>query len=323
MSAVSENKRVSIRDFQTMKKEKEKIVMLTGFDYPTSRIIDGAGVNGILVGDSLGMTVLGYEDTTRVTMEDMLHHTKAVCRGAGQTLVVADMPFMSYQSGINEAVRNAGRLISEGGAQAVKLEGGLEFAGEVRAIIRAGIPVMGHIGVTPQSVHISGYSSKGRTTEQALKLIKDAIALQNAGVFSIVLECVPEKLASVIASKLDIPTIGIGSGAGCDGQILVTYDVLGLYSDFTPKFVKKYAQLSDGITKAVNEYVREVRNVAFPDSRHTFGIKDEIIEECLSCLDTIAYRDTKNFEGVKESEFINIESRRLDGVYNFNEIKNT
>lgn len=291
MSAVKEIKRRSVQDFYRMKAQGEKIVMLTGYDYPTARIMDETGVDGILVGDSLGMTVLGYEDTTRVTMEDMLHHTKAVCRGVRGALVVADMPFMSYQTGVNDAVRNAGRLIGGAGAQAVKLEGGESFAEEVRAIVRAGIPVMGHIGVIPQSVHLSGYAAKGRTSEQAAKLIRDALALQDAGAFSVVFECIPEKLAALITSKLDIPTIGIGSGIGCDGQILVTNDMLGLYSEFAPKFVKKYADIAGHIGKAVNEYVKEVKGKAFPDTRHIFSVEDCVIEYGRNYFDQMTSRE--------------------------------
>lgn len=284
MSLTNESRRITVRDFSRMKKDGRKIIMLTGYDYSVSRILDQTGIDGILVGDSLGMTVLGYEDTTRVTVDDMIHHTKAVCRGVKNAMVVSDMPFMSYHTGIPDAVRNAGRLVGEAGAQAVKLEGGEQFTGEIKAIVRAGIPVMGHIGVTPQSVHLSGYASKGKNLHQAKRLMEDALALQEAGVYAIVLECVPERLAALITSILTVPTIGIGSGAGCDGQILVTNDMLGLYSDLTPKFAKKYVQLSRDIDKAVCEYIDDVRNLKFPEQRHSFSVENNVIEGCIEFI---------------------------------------
>jgi 3-methyl-2-oxobutanoate hydroxymethyltransferase len=270
----------TVYDFKQSKKLKNKITMLTAYDYPTAKILDETGVDSILVGDSLGMVVLGYEDTTRVTMEDMLHHIKAVVRGAKRALVVGDMPFLSYHMGKNESVRNAGRLVREGGCKAVKLEGGEEIVEDVRAIINAGIPVMGHLGYTPQSVNIfGGHKAQGKDYYTAKKILNDAIKLQEAGVFSIVLECVPFKLAGLISKKLDIPTIGIGSGNGCDGQVLVTPDILGLFKDFSPKHSKKYVDLGNEIVNAVSEYIKEVKEAAFPTERNSFTVSDEIIEK--------------------------------------------
>ncbi|WP_240076327.1 3-methyl-2-oxobutanoate hydroxymethyltransferase, partial [Enterococcus faecalis] len=232
--------------FKESKLRNEKLTMLTAYDYSTAKIIDEAGINGILVGDSLGMVCLGHEDTLSVTMEDMIHHTRAVTRGAKNTLVVADMPFMSYQTSVYDSVVNAGRLIKEGRAQVVKLEGGIEVCDKIEAIVKASIPVMAHIGLTPQSVNaFGGFKVQGKDKEAAKELIRAAKAVEKAGAFAVVLECVPTKLAELISKEISIPTIGIGAGAGCDGQILVYQDMLGMYSDFTPKFVKKYANLSE------------------------------------------------------------------------------
>lgn len=226
--------------FREQKAKGEKISMLTAYDYSTAKLMDEAGINGILVGDSLGMVVLGYEDTLPVTMEDMIHHTAAVCRGAKNTLVVGDMPFMSYQVSVEEAVYNAGRLMKEGRCQAVKLEGAASVCPQIRAITNASIPVMAHIGLTPQSINaFGGFKVQGKSEEAAKKLLEDAKAVEEAGAFAVVLECVPAKLAELISKSISIPTIGIGAGAGCDGQILVYQDMLGLFSDFTPKFVKE------------------------------------------------------------------------------------
>jgi 3-methyl-2-oxobutanoate hydroxymethyltransferase len=231
----------------TMKEAKnknEKITMLTAYDYSTAKLMDQAGVNAILVGDSLGMVILGYTDTISVTMEDMIHHTKAVANGCENTLVVADMPFMSYQTSVYDAVVNAGRLMKEGRAGAIKLEGGREIVPQVEAIVKASIPVMGHLGLTPQSINaFGGFKVQGKNEENAKKIIEDAIALEQAGAFAIVLECVPEALATLITQKISIPTIGIGAGAGCDGQVLVYQDMLGMFNDFTPKFVKKFGNV--------------------------------------------------------------------------------
>lgn len=266
--------------FKDAKIEKVKITMLTAYDYSTAKIIDASGINGILVGDSLGMVCLGYEDTLAVTMEDMIHHSKAVARGAKNSLIVTDLPFMSYQTSVYDAVVNSGRLIKEGNAQAVKLEGGKEVAEQIRAIVNASIPVMGHLGLTPQSVNtFGGFKVQGKNEEAARKLLEDAKAVEEAGAFAVVLECVPAKLAEYITSKLSIPTIGIGAGVGCDGQILVYQDMLGMFSDFTPKFVKKYTDLGGSMKEAFTKYIEEVRDGVFPADEHSFKIDDEIIEK--------------------------------------------
>ena len=266
--------------FKEAKQKNEKLSMLTAYDYSTAKIIDEAGINGILVGDSLGMVCLGYEDTLSVTMEDMIHHTSAVTRGAKNTLVVADMPFMSYQTCVYDAVVNAGRLIKEGRAQAVKLEGGIEVCDKIEAIVKASIPVMGHIGLTPQSVNaFGGFKVQGKDEEAAKKLIDEALAIEKAGAFAVVLECVPAKLAAIISEKLSIPTIGIGAGVNCDGQILVYQDMLGVFSDFTPKFVKKYENLGEKMNIAFRKYIEEIKDGVFPAEEHYFKISDEAIEK--------------------------------------------
>ena len=266
--------------FKQAKEKNEKLTMLTAYDYSTAKIIDEAGINGILVGDSLGMVCLGYEDTLSVTMEDMIHHTKAVARGAKNTLVVADMPFMSYQTSVYDAVVNAGRLIKEGRAHVVKLEGGVEVCDKIEAIVKASIPVMAHIGLTPQSVNaFGGFKVQGKDEEAAKNLIEAALAVEKAGAFAVVLECVPAKLAAIITEKLSIPTIGIGAGAQCDGQILVYQDMLGMYSDFTPKFVKKYENLGEKMNIAFKNYIKEVKDGVFPAEEHSFKINDEVIEK--------------------------------------------
>ena len=266
--------------FKQAKERNEKLTMLTAYDYSTAKIIDEAGINGILVGDSLGMVCLGYEDTLSVTMEDMIHHTKAVSRGVKNTLVVADMPFMSYQTSVYDAVVNAGRLIKEGRAHVVKLEGGIEVCDKIEAIVKASIPVMAHIGLTPQSVNaFGGFKVQGKDEEAAKNLIEAALAVQKAGAFAVVLECVPAKLAAIITEKLSIPTIGIGAGAQCDGQILVYQDMLGMYSDFTPKFVKKYENLGEKMNVAFKKYIEEVKDGVFPAEEHSFKINDEVIEK--------------------------------------------
>ncbi|CEN88892.1 3-methyl-2-oxobutanoate hydroxymethyltransferase [[Clostridium] sordellii] len=266
--------------FKDSKKNKQKLTMLTAYDYSTAKLIDSCGINGILVGDSLGMVCLGYEDTLSVTMEDMIHHTKAVAKGAKNSLIVADMPFMSYQPSVYDAVYNAGRLIKEGRAQAIKLEGGVEVFEQIQAIVKASIPVMGHVGLTPQSVNaFGGFKVQGKDEVAAKKLIEDAIAVEKAGAFSVVLEGVPSKLAKIVTEKLSIPTIGIGAGIDCDGQILVYQDMLGMFSDFTPKFVKKYESLGDKMKSAFETYIDEVENGYFPSQKHSFNISDEIIEK--------------------------------------------
>lgn len=266
--------------FKQAKERNEKLTMLTAYDYSTAKLIDNAGINGILVGDSLGMVCLGYEDTLSVTMEDMIHHTKAVARGAKNSLIVADMPFMSYQTSVYDAVVNAGRLIKEGRAHVVKLEGGIEVCDQIEAIVKASIPVMAHIGLTPQSVNaFGGFKVQGKDEEAAKRLVEEALAVEAAGAFAVVLECVPAKLAAIISEKISIPTIGIGAGSGCDGQILVYQDMLGLYSDFTPKFVKKYENLGEKMDVAFKRYIDEVRDGVFPAEEHTFKINEEIIEK--------------------------------------------
>mgnify|MGYP000897973919 FL=1 len=266
--------------FREAKLNKEKLTMLTAYDYSTAQAVDNSGINGILVGDSLGMVMLGYEDTLSVTMEDMIHHTKAVARGAKNSLVVADMPFMSYQTSVYDAVFNAGRLIKEGRAQAVKLEGGVEVADHIEVIVKASIPVMGHIGLTPQSVNaFGGFKVQGKSEEAAKKLIEDALAVERAGAFAVVMEGVPSKLAAIVTEKLSIPTIGIGAGDKCDGQILVYQDMLGMFNDFTPKFVKKYENLGDRMRNAFATYIEEVIIGSFPSEEHGFKIDEEVIEK--------------------------------------------
>lgn len=266
--------------FRQAKEKNEKLTMLTAYDYSTAKIIDEAEISGILVGDSLGMVCLGYEDTLSVTMEDMIHHTKAVSRGVKNTLVVADMPFMSYQTSVYDAVVNAGRLIKEGRAHVVKLEGGVEVCDKIEAIVKASIPVMAHIGLTPQSVNaFGGFKVQGKDEEAAKKIIEAALAVEKAGAFAVLLECVPAKLAEIITKKLSIPTIGIGAGCNCDGQILVYQDMLGMYSDFTPKFVKKYENLSEKMNIAFKRYIEEVKDGVFPSEEHSFKINDEVIEK--------------------------------------------
>ena len=270
----------TVLTFAKAKEDGTKISMLTAYDYSTAKLMDEAGINSILVGDSLGNVVLGYEDTISVTMEDMIHHTRAVSRGAKNALVIADMPFMSYQTSVYDAVVNAGRVMKEGRANAVKLEGGTEVAPQIKAIVDAGIPVCAHIGLTPQSINrLGGNKVQGKSEAAAKKLLADALAIQEAGAFSVVIEAVPKKLAELITNKLDIPTIGIGAGNGCDGQVLVYQDMLGMFSDFTPKFVKKYASLGEIMTAAFRQYDEEVKNTFFPSEEHTYKIDDEIIEK--------------------------------------------
>lgn len=270
----------TVSTFKEQKANGDKITMLTAYDYSTAKLVDSSGINGILVGDSLGMVMLGYEDTLSVTMEDMIYHTAAVCRGAKNALVVGDMPFMSYQVSVEEAVRNAGRLMKEGRCQAVKLEGGAAVCPQIKAITQASIPVMAHIGLTPQSVNaFGGFKVQGKSEDAARKLIEEAKAVEEAGAFSIVLECVPAKLAELISKSVNIPTIGIGAGAGCDGQILVYQDMLGMFSDFTPKFVKKYAEIGDVMKAAFEKYIEETKDGSFPAEKHTFKISEDVINK--------------------------------------------
>ena len=275
-ASTSQRKKVTTLTFRQKKERGEPITMLTAYDYPTASAMDGAGIDSILVGDSLAMVVLGYENTLPVTMEEMLHHARAVARGAKSALLVGDMPFMSYQVNVDEALRNAGRFLQQGGMDAVKLEGGRERADAVKAITGAGIPVMGHLGLTPQSVHqLGGFRAQGKTATAAKRLLEDAKILEDAGAFSIVLESVPARLAEYISKQISIPTIGIGAGAGCDGQVLVTHDLLGLFDRFTPKFVKKYANLHKVMNKAFAEYIDEVETKQFPADEHTVEMSDD------------------------------------------------
>ena len=266
--------------FRQMEEKGEKISMLTAYDYSTAKLMDEAGVNSILVGDSLGNVILGYEDTISVTMEDMIHHGAAVARGAKNALVIIDMPFMSYQTSVYDAVVNAGRLMKEGRAGAVKLEGGAEVVPQIRAITAAGIPVCAHLGLTPQSINaFGGFKVQGKTEAAAKKLLADAEAVQEAGAFAVVLEGIPRKLADLITEKLVIPTIGIGAGNGCDGQVLVYQDMLGMFSDFTPKFVKCYAKLGEVMKDAFARYREEIQSGAFPAEEHEYKMDDDIIEK--------------------------------------------
>ncbi len=266
--------------FKQAKEKGEKLTMLTAYDYSTAKMVDEAGIHSILVGDSLGMVCLGYEDTLSVTMEDMIHHTKAVARGAKEALVIADMPFMSYQTSVYDAVVNAGRLIKEGRAQAVKLEGGKEVCPQIEAIVKASIPVCGHIGLTPQSIHaFGGFKVQGKGEEAAKKLLEEAQAVEEAGAFAVVLECVPEALAELISKKISIPTIGIGAGAGCDGQVLVYQDMLGMYADFAPKFVKVFANVGGEMKKGFAAYKKEVQDGTFPAKEHTFKMDESILDK--------------------------------------------
>jgi 3-methyl-2-oxobutanoate hydroxymethyltransferase len=272
----SHRKQVTTLTFRQKKERGEPITMLTAYDYPTALAMDKAGVDAILVGDSLAMVVLGYENTLPVTMDEMLHHARAVSRGAKSALLIGDLPFMSYQVSVEDAIRNAGRFLQEAGMDAVKLEGGRERADAVRAIVSAGIPVMGHLGLTPQSVNqLGGFRAQGKTASAARHLLEDAHILQEAGAFSLVLEAVPARLAEMISKEISIPTIGIGAGGGCDGQVLVTHDLLGLFDRFTPKFVRKYADLHAEMNKAFTEYIDDVETKRFPSKEHALEMTDE------------------------------------------------
>ena len=273
-------RKVTVRDIADMKVRGERIPMLTAYDYPSARLADEAGVPMILVGDSLGMVVLGYDSTISVTMEDMVHHIKAVSRGARRSLIVGDLPFMSYQVDTSQALQNAGRLLQEGGAHAVKLEGGEKVAETVGRIAECGIPVMGHIGLTPQSVNsFGGYRVQGKNKDESARLIRDAVALEEAGAFAIVLELVPAPLSRVITQRLSIPTIGIGAGVHCDGQVQVLHDMLGLYAEFVPKHARQYARLADVMSEAFARYIADVKDGSFPSQDESFGMDEGILEE--------------------------------------------
>ena len=270
----------TVTTLQEQKNNGEKISMITCYDYSTAKIMEEAGVNTILVGDSLGNVMLGYEDTLQVTMEDMIHHCAAVSRAVENTFVVCDMPFMSYQADVSDAVRNAGRLVKEGRANMVKLEGGVEVCPQIEAIVKASIPVCAHIGLTPQSINaFGGYKVQGRTEAAAKKLIEDAFAVEKAGASMVVLEGVPAKLAKMVTEKLSIPTIGIGAGKDTDGQVLVMQDMLGMFKDFVPKFVKQFANMGDVMKEAFESYIKEVNDGTFPGEEHTYDIDEEIIEK--------------------------------------------
>ena len=275
-----ERKKITIPDILKKKAEGKKISLLTAYDYPSGRLIDEAGVDIILIGDSLAMTVLGYESTVPVTMEEMVHHSKAVKRGVRYALMVGDMPFMTYNIGDKETVRNAGRFIKEGGCGAVKIEGGAEMTGTVKALVKAGIPVLGHIGLTPQTaVQLGGFKVQGKDAKSAQRLLDSALALEKAGCFAVILECVPDKLAKLITAKLTIPTIGIGAGPYCDGQALVTNDMIGLFDRFTPKFVKKYADLWPLLLNAFKRYRDEVEGGKFPTEEHSFTMNESELKK--------------------------------------------
>lgn len=270
----------SVLTFKEAKQTGKKLTMLTAYDYSTAKLMDEAGVNSILVGDSLGNVMLGYEDTLSVTMEDMIHHGAAVSRAAKNALVVIDMPFMSYQTSVYDAVVNAGRLMKEGRAGAVKLEGGREVSEQIKAITDCGIPVVAHLGLTPQSVNaFGGFKIQGKNEEAAKKIIEDALIVEEAGAFCLVLECVPSKLAGLITEKLSIPTIGIGAGNACDGQVLVYQDMLGMFSDYVPKFVKQFANVGDIMKQAFRDYIESVSDMSFPAAEHSYAIDDEVIKK--------------------------------------------
>ena len=268
----------TVATFKAMKEKGEKISMLTSYDYSTAKLVDEAGVNSILVGDSLGNVMLGYENTIPVTVEDMIHHGAAVVRGAKNALVVVDMPFLSYQVSVEDAVRNAGRIMKETNCGAVKLEGGIEVCPQIKAITSASIPVVAHLGLTPQSINaFGGYKVQGKTLEAARKLMEDAKAVEAAGAFALTLECVPAKLAEIITKELSIPTIGIGAGNGCDGQVLVYADMLAMFSDFRPKFVRNFASIGELMRQAFKDYDAAVKDSSFPAPEHTYKIDDEVI----------------------------------------------
>ena len=270
----------TVTTFQQMKEKGEKISMLTAYDYSTAKLVDEAGVNSILVGDSLGNVMLGYEDTIAVTVDDMIHHGRGVAKGAKNALVVVDMPFMSYQTSVYDAVVNAGRIMKETHCGAVKLEGGAVVCPQIKAIVDASIPVCAHLGLTPQSINaFGGFKVQGKTVEAAQKLIDDAKAVEEAGAFAVVLECVPAKLAKLVSEAVSIPTIGIGAGNGCDGQVLVYADMLALFSDFCPKFVRKFANVGEMMSQAFREYDAAVKDGSFPAEEHTYKIDDEVIEK--------------------------------------------
>ncbi|MHB1006890.1 MAG: 3-methyl-2-oxobutanoate hydroxymethyltransferase [Chloroflexota bacterium] len=283
---VTERKKVSIPEIQAKKDKTKQITMVTAYDFPTGVLVEKAGVDIVLVGDSLAMVVLGYENTVSVTMDEMLHHCRAVARGAKHPLLVGDLPFMSYQVSVPQAIENAGRFLKEGNMDVVKLEGGQERAEVVRAIVDAGVPVMGHIGLTPQTISkLGGFRVQGKTVEAGMRLIEDALALEAAGCFGIVLEGIPDKVAGLITERLSIPTIGIGAGKNCDGQVLVLHDMLGMFDRFTPKFVKKYADFSGIGVAALQAYMKDVEEGTFPAKEHTYPVQDDVYQALVAELD--------------------------------------
>ncbi|SEA93574.1 3-methyl-2-oxobutanoate hydroxymethyltransferase [Pseudobutyrivibrio sp. ACV-2] len=289
----------TVTTLQQMKRDKEKISMLTCYDYSTACLMEEAGINAILIGDSLGMTMMGYSDTLPVTVDDIIHHCASVSRGLKDTFLVADMPFMSYQTSVYDAVKNAGRLIKEGHAQAVKLEGGASVCEQIRAIVNADIPVVAHIGLTPQSINaFGGFKVQGKNVERAIQILKDAKAVEEAGAFMVTLECVPEELATLISQELSIPTIGIGAGNGCDGQVLVYQDMLGMFSGFKPKFVKHFANIGEEMKRAFKEYDTEVKSKAFPAEEHNFKIDEAVMEEVRKAAATTEFTVTLEDERV-------------------------
>ena len=285
------NRRVTVREIADLKARGEKIPMVTAYDYPTAKLADEAEIPLILVGDSLGMVMLGHDSTIPVTMEDIIHHTKAVVRGVKRSMVVADLPFMTYQIDMAEAMRNAGRLVQEGGAHSVKLEGGVGVAETVARIVESGVPVMGHIGLTPQSVNgFGGYRVRGKDIEEAAQLIRDAVALEEAGAFAVVLELLPTSLAGAISRRLTIPTIGIGAGPYCDGQVQVLHDMLGLFTDFVPKHARQYAALAVTISDALKRYASDVQDGSFPAEKESFGMDDGLMKEVEEIVDQSLYK---------------------------------
>ena len=272
--------RLTIKDLQDMKARGEKIPMMTAYDYTSGKLLEQAGIPLMLVGDSLGMVVLGYDSTVPVTMGDMLHHIKTVVRGTEKAHIVGDLPFMSYHAEVSEAIRNAGRILKEGGAQSIKLEGGQEMAETVNRIVKSGIPVMGHVGLTPQSVNqLGGYRVQGKTISDAIRLMEDTRALEEAGAYAVVLECVPAALAQMITDRLGIPTIGIGAGAGCDGQVQVLHDFLGLFTDFLPKHARRYANLAETIQDAASQYISDVHLGKFPTDKESYKMSQSVLDE--------------------------------------------
>jgi 3-methyl-2-oxobutanoate hydroxymethyltransferase len=293
--AASQRPKTTVLTFAEKRRRGEKLTMLTAYDYPGAKLVDEAGVDAILVGDSLAMVVLGHPNTLSVTMDEMLHHARAVSRGASRALLIGDLPFMSYQADPHEAVRNAGRFLQEAGMDAVKLEGGRAFAETARAIVRAGIPVMGHVGLTPQSVNVmGGWRVQARTADSARALFDDALALQEAGCFAVVLESVPQRLASFVTERLEIPTIGIGAGSGTSGQVLVLHDIVGLYDRLAPKFAKRYADLATPLRAAVEAYRGEVESGAFPGREHAYAMPEE---EWTAFVESLRARPLKAAQG--------------------------